>query len=343
MEPPDRKSLIVPSQKFAVLCPVYNDWVSFAKLARAIDDLCRNMEGRICLFAVDDGSTIDCAPIRQIAPELTRLASVQLIHLVTNLGHQRAIAIGLSDIAARGAFDAAIVLDADGEDKPEDIFRLIALHLAHDRDIIIARRTKRSEGLRFRLLYGLYKALFQIMTGRYIGHGNFCLVPKRSIDYLTHMPTLWNHVAASVLRSRLPVRHIDTQRGVRYDGSSKMNLLSLVIHGLSAISVYVDVVLMRVFIMAIAMVIVCFAALAVILTMKFATALAIPGWATTASGIVFVMIFQNLILMGGALLFLLNSRNAPSFIPAFDGIRFIKSREDLRTRTGGTTEPVAAA
>jgi polyisoprenyl-phosphate glycosyltransferase len=334
--------LIVPNKRFAVLCPVYNDWVSFARLAQAIDELCTNIEGRIFLFAVNDGSTIDCAAIRQIAPKLTRVASVQLIHLVTNLGHQRAIAVGLSHIATTGGFDAVIVLDADGEDRPEDIARLIALHRTHDGDIIIARRAKRFEGLRFGLLYAIYKTLFQIMTGRYIGHGNFCLVPIRSVEYLICMPTVWNHFAASILRSRLPVRHIDAQRGVRYDGSSKMNLLSLVIHGLSAISVYVDVVLMRVFVMAIAMVIICISALAVILALKFATNLAIPGWATTASGIVFVIMFQNLILMGGALLFLLNSRNAPSFIPAFDGLRFIKGREDLRTGTSAAVELIAA-
>jgi hypothetical protein len=47
-----------------------------------------------------------------------------------------------------------------------------------------------------------------------------------------------NHYAAAVIGSRLPLEMMPTSRGRRIMRKSPMNLLALVIHRLSAISVY---------------------------------------------------------------------------------------------------------
>lgn len=62
------------------------------------------------------------------------------------------------------------------------------------------------------------------------------------------MPELWNHFAATLLRSRLPLVGLFISKGRRSHGHSKMNFVSLVNHGLSAAAVLVDVVFARVLI-----------------------------------------------------------------------------------------------
>ena len=46
-----------------------------------------------------------------------------------------------------------------------------------------------------------------------------------------------NHLAASIIKSKLPLVKIPINKGIRYIGHSKMNYVSLILHGLKAISV----------------------------------------------------------------------------------------------------------
>lgn len=52
------------------------------------------------------------------------IASMRLLVLRRNLGHQRAIAVGLCHADAKLDFDSILLMDADGEDAPEDAVRL---------------------------------------------------------------------------------------------------------------------------------------------------------------------------------------------------------------------------
>src|SRR5690606_8053167 len=101
-------------------------------------------------------------------------------------------------------FDALIVMDADGEDRPQDLPRLIAGYNEQTDHIIVADRNRRSEGIIFRLFYMIYKQLFAFLTGVNINFGNYCLIPRVYIDSLIHDPNLWNHLAATIRRSKIP-------------------------------------------------------------------------------------------------------------------------------------------
>ena len=54
------------------------------------------------------------------------ISEVQLIWLFGNIGHQRAIAVGLVVASRIEEIEAVVVMDADGEDRPEDVSRLAA-------------------------------------------------------------------------------------------------------------------------------------------------------------------------------------------------------------------------
>ena len=109
----------------------------------------------------------------------------------------------------------------------------------------MARRRKRSEGLRFTLGYEAYKLIFTTLTGKAISFGNFSLIPDSRLKNIVYSPNIWNSFAATLLRSRVPIRFVETNRGKRYFGRSHMNFSSLAVHGMSAISVFSDVVITR--------------------------------------------------------------------------------------------------
>ena len=72
----------------------------------------------VSFLIVDDCST-------QPLPKFDGLKnSIQILHLNRNIGHQRAIAIGLSYIQFNLPCEQVLVMDADGEDKPEDVSSL---------------------------------------------------------------------------------------------------------------------------------------------------------------------------------------------------------------------------
>jgi hypothetical protein len=314
--------------RVALVVPIFNDFVSFTQLCREVDVLVADWDATLFVFGVDDGSSPTAEPVC-FDPPLDNIAQVQLVKLRCNLGHQRAIAVGLVEVAEEGRFDAIIVADSDGEDRPIDMGRLIAEHRASRDAIVVGRRSKRSEGLRFRLFYVLYKALFHAFTGQKIDFGNFVLIPAAALDRLVHMPETWNHLAASVLRSRLPLRAVGCHRGTRYAGTSSMNLVSLLIHGLSAVSVFSDFVFARMLVASGAITVFAIIMATTAIVIRLGSSLAVPGWATSVVGISMIILFQALLFSMIAALTMLRNRSAVAFVPSEHAHIYIGERLTL--------------
>lgn len=316
--------------RLAIVTPVLDDWTSLAELTRRISRLFPAAgEITVDIVAVDDGSG-DPGPEAMLAAEGAGcLGSVEILQLALNLGHQRAIAIGLVEIAGRRCHDAIIVMDSDGEDRPEDIPALLAAARETPGRIIVARRAERSESLGFRLGYAAYKLLFRALTGRRIGFGNFCLIPLETASRLVHMPESWNHLAAAIMRSRIAATEIATRRGTRYDGHSRMNLTGLVIHGLSAISVYIDVIFVRMLLVAGSLAALTVLGIIAVVATRLLTPLAIPGWATTATGALFSILMQTVILVVVMTLVVLSSRSSSPIVPIMDCGKYVRARRRL--------------
>jgi glycosyltransferase involved in cell wall biosynthesis len=318
--------------RVAVVMPVFNDWESFTQLCSKIDALSAAWGAVLTLIAVDDGSSEalnQAEALQRLAPHIVK---VEVLTLVCNLGHQRAIVTGLSAVIRDDSFDAAVICDSDGEDRPEDIGRLIAAYREGPQSVIVARRSRRTEAVNFRAFYGLYKLMFRGFTGRNIDFGNFCLLSYSAMRWLLYMPESWNHLAASILRSRLKFRRLDCARGTRYAGRSSMNFVSLLAHGMSAVSVFNDLVFVR--LLGLSAVITLFAIVvaSIAIVIRLTTNAAIPGWATNVVGISVLMIFQGLLLSVIASVTMLANRSAPAFIPAIQAQQFIARRVTLVDR-----------
>jgi hypothetical protein len=313
----------------AVLMPVLDDWESFTLLLAAISRQFAGSGRRISIVAVDDGSSAPVTLNQVKLPIDGCIDSVEVMHLAVNLGHQRAIAVGLSLIARRDDISVVVVMDSDGEDRPEDIATLLAAAARHPDHVILAQRTQRSESVGFRIGYLAYKALFRLLTGRVIDFGNFCLLPMPVVRRLAHMPDLWNNLAAAIMRSRLRRIAVPTVRGLRHAGRSHMNLPALVIHGLSAMSVYADQIFVRVLIgTALAGVVTVLAALIVVI-IRFATSFGVPGWASTMIGDLFIVLVQTIVIAIATTLMVLSSRSQRPIVPFIDAPAFVADRQRI--------------
>ncbi|HEY4040856.1 MAG TPA: glycosyltransferase [Rhodopila sp.] len=312
----------------ALVVPVFDDFVAFVQLCREIDVLVAAWSADLSVIAVDDGSLLSADAVG-FDPPLANIKLVRLTRLLSNLGHQRAIAIGLLEAAHDGGFDAVLVADSDGEDRPVDMGRLIAEHRACADAIVVARRSKRSEGLRFRAFYAIYKTMFRVCTGKKIDFGNFALLPKSALIRLVNMPETWNHLAAAILRSRLPLRSVGCHRGTRYAGASSMNLVSLLIHGLSAVSVFSDLVFARMLVASCAITVFAVVMATTATVIRLSSNLAIPGWATSVVGISGIILLQAVMFSVVASLTMLRSRSAVAFVPRVHAQVFIGERLTL--------------
>jgi hypothetical protein len=325
----------------AIVTPVLDDWVSFIGLVTEIADRFTGFDWAFHIFAVDDGSAVPFDPAEIMLRSGSCVKSLEIIRLAANFGHQRAIAVGLCAIADSSEADIVVVMDSDGQDRPGDIALLLAASGACPRDVVFAGRAKRSEPRLFRCWYCVYKALFYALTGKAIDFGNYCAMPMAAVRRLVHMPELWNNLAASVMRSRLSYVSVPTARGSRCAGRSQMNLVALIVHGLSALSVYADKIFVRVLLAAGLVSSLAGFAIVVVATIRIATDLVIPGWATTVVGDLLIMLLQVLVIVIAASLTVLAGRSTRPIVPIVDCLCFVAARERCRLDHRGVVAAVA--
>src|SRR6476469_5648237 len=99
--------------------PLRDDWVSATELIRRIDSAISAEKTRCTttILLVDDASTKRYEGT-ELQGAFGSIRAIEILRLRRNLGHQRAIAIGLVHVQQTIACDAVIVMDADGEDTP---------------------------------------------------------------------------------------------------------------------------------------------------------------------------------------------------------------------------------
>jgi glycosyltransferase involved in cell wall biosynthesis len=303
-----------------VLLPVYRDAASAAVVIGQLRQALAN-EDRLSIVVIDDGSipSIACA-------DLGWGADLTVVTLRRNVGHQRAIAIGLAYIAEQMPADAVLVMDADGQDRVDDAKRLLdTLRSTGANQIVFASRMRRVESLTFRALYHAYRWLHVVLTGVPVRFGNFSAVPKSVLSRLVYSSELWNHYAAAVLKTRLPYTSIPTMRAERVEGETKMNFVSLVVHGLSALSVFSETLGVRLLVASA----VGFGVLTVVGAFLIAWQhfgyISFGPIATISGALVLIVALQ--ITSTGAMLALvvLGRRSGTDFVPARDYKLFVES------------------
>lgn len=325
--------------RLIILMPVYNDWKAVGMLCQKIDQVLAAHNLSAAVIAIDDGSTVTHDQPLGPGP-LLALQRVEVLELRRNLGHQRAICVGLCHVHAQGLSLPLVIMDSDGEDAPEDIPRLLERYRAeHGRKVVFAARAKRSEGLVFRLGYLLFRLVHLLLTGRAVRVGNFSILPPSAVASLVTSPDLWSHYAAAVFSSRIPSCSLPTQRAKRLDGSSRMNFVALVVHGLVAISVFSDVVGVRLLLACMGLGLLTLSGIAAVVSVRLCTSLAIPGWATYSVGLLALLLLQSMLLAACFSFLILSGRNRAAFLPSRDYVHFLGRRDVVGCQTAATEPP----
>lgn len=270
-----------------IVTPVYEDREASSKLFK---ELALEFGSGTYIVAVDDGSVRE--PVEPSSISDAGLDGV-VIRLRRNVGHQRAIAIGLGYVADQlPDADRVVVMDSDGEDRPETIRPLLDALRSRDFDVAVAERKSRVETLRFRTFYRLYKIIFGAMTGRRISFGNFMALKPESVRRLSAMHELSIHVAGAVLGSRLRLAICPLDRGARYAGRSKMNFVGLALHGFKGLMVFSDDVMVRVGLVCVFISGLAIAGAVAAIVLKL-IGFATPGWFSVALGVLFLVFLQT--------------------------------------------------
>ena len=104
-------------KKVIILIPVYNDWKSVLKLLEEIDIKISKWNVEVSVIVINDAST-EAKPENKLI--FRNIKSLRVMNMKKNQGHARCYATGLKFLTEKESFDYAILMDGDGEDRPEE-------------------------------------------------------------------------------------------------------------------------------------------------------------------------------------------------------------------------------
>jgi polyisoprenyl-phosphate glycosyltransferase len=229
-------------KKIIILIPVFNDWESLIKLISEINENIKDYKNiSFDLMIVNDASTIKQPKL--IKP--SNINSIQIFNMKENRGHARCNAFGIRYIKKNKEFNNLILMDGDGEDRPVEIKNLINQSIDKPNISIVAKRIKRSEGPIFQLLYQIHKIITYVFTGKNINFGNYSCLTNKDVEKLNSVASLWSSYSGTLKKIIPEFDEIDSIRGKRYFGPSKMSLLKLLMHSFAIIAVFKYQVFLR--------------------------------------------------------------------------------------------------
>src|SRR5580700_3773087 len=214
----------------SVVAPVYNEEATIEQFYSRVCSALQGLQFEIVL--VDDGSTDGSdAELRKLASNDPR---VRLVQLSRNFGHQTALTAGLDH--ARG--DAVVMLDADLQDPPELIPRMLD-HWRAGCDVVYAVREQREGESRFKLatarwFYSLFDRLAQVELQH--NSGDFRLLDRRALDALLSMRERNRFLRGMTVWVGYRQAAVPYSRDRRFAGKTKYTIPKMLRFSLDAIS-----------------------------------------------------------------------------------------------------------
>ncbi len=228
-------------KKYIILIPVFNDWQSVFKLIENIDLQINNET--VDVIIVNDAST---ESFDNNQKQFSKINSVKIINLIKNGGHRKAIATGLKYCHENLEYDYIIPMDGDGEDRPEELKDFFNQVQETEPEVTTAIRIKRSESFLFKFLYAVHKIFTNLITGKLIKFGNYTCLSKSAVSKLLSDGSVWLSYSGAVTKHFPQFSTIQSIRGKRYCGPSKMSILALIFHSLRISTVFRENIFIRV-------------------------------------------------------------------------------------------------
>jgi len=225
----------------SIVMPCFNDFISAKQLIYEICDYCSCSNRKAAFYLVNDNPFCPVPKEFELLENLVdsdTSVNITVINLRCNVGQQAAIAIGACYAIDQDADSSQclVVMDADGEDKASSIPSL--LNNYNPKYVTVAKRGERQVGRKFRIGYKMYQFIFRLLTGKRIDFGNFMLIPMGIARHVFSHDASFVHLAASLIRHRVPYKGVQLSRGKRIDGQSRMGFAKLISHGITATTLF---------------------------------------------------------------------------------------------------------
>jgi len=229
-------------KKIIILIPVFNDWDSLKRVMEEINENVKEFKDiNFECLVINDASTIDRPKL--IKPN--HISTFKIINMKMNKGHARCNAFGIRYVFQNNEFDNLILMDGDGEDRPMEIKNLVNTIVTNPNISVVAKRVQRSEGPIFQFLYKMHKLITFLFTGKKINFGNYSILTKKDVEKIYSEASLWSSFSGTIKKNIKKLNEINSIRGLRYFGPSKMSLFKLLIHSFSIIAVFKYQVFLR--------------------------------------------------------------------------------------------------
>jgi dolichol-phosphate mannosyltransferase len=202
-------------RSISVVLPVYRNRPHLPELHRRLTDALRPLASEYELVFVDDAA--GDGAVEWLRECRGRDARVMLVEMAHNSGQHKAVLAGLAQ--ARG--DAVVVMDADLQDAPEDIARLIDA-LDRDGGVVFARRTERHQSHGRHLTGRLFKRLLRRLAGSRVpaGTGMFFAATRSVIDAAMPLAADARYVPLLLDETGTPMTAVDILKSHRVDTQS---------------------------------------------------------------------------------------------------------------------------
>ena len=168
---------------YSIIVPLYNEEIvideSYKRLKRVMDSTKENYE----ILFVNDGSTDET--INKVEKICKNDEKIKLINFSRNFGHQAAITAGM-DLALG---DAVVVIDADLQDPPEVILKMIE-KWKEGYEVVYAVRGEREGDSWFKKITAamFYRLIYSITDVKIpVDTGDFRLMDRKVVDVLKQM------------------------------------------------------------------------------------------------------------------------------------------------------------
>ncbi len=170
-------------KKISVIVPCFNEEAVLPKLFARLGAVAATWDSDYEIICVDDGSRDHTWEI--LKAQNQKDSRWRCLCFARNFGHQTAVSAGLH--YATG--DAVVVIDADLQDPPEEISRLLA-KWQEGFEVVFATRKKRQDPLVKKFLaWGFYR-LLQKLTPLPMSAdaGDFCLLDQKVVAVMNALP-----------------------------------------------------------------------------------------------------------------------------------------------------------
>jgi dolichol-phosphate mannosyltransferase len=170
-------------QKISVIVPCFNEEIVLPGLFERLTAAAAGWGLDYEILCVDDGSG-DCT-WELLKAQNRKDPRWRCLSFARNFGHQAAVSAGLHHASG----DASVIIDADLQDPPEEIGRLVA-RWREGFEVVVATRRKRKDPLLKRILaWGFYRVISRLAPFPMPADaGDFCLLDKKVVAVMNALP-----------------------------------------------------------------------------------------------------------------------------------------------------------